>query len=211
MFSVSIVSAQKKKAFNNLTDSISYAFGVSMYEGTKNFSHELDYDMVMKAIKDSEKDKALMSGEEANEYITLIHNQSKDEAMKKAKEESVAFLEKNKDEEGVEVTESGLQYKVVNKGDGANPTKNSRVKVHYEGTLIDGTIFDSSYSRGEPAEFNLSAVIPGWTEGLQLMPAGSEYIFYIPADLAYGDREVGGVIPPGSALIFKVELLEIVK
>jgi FKBP-type peptidyl-prolyl cis-trans isomerase len=120
-----------------------------------------------------------------------------------------AFLEKNKTEKGVIVTPSGLQYKVEVMGKGPKPAATDKVNVHYEGTLIDGTIFDSSYKRGEPISFPLNGVIKGWTEGLQLMPVGSTFIFYIPSDLAYGDRGAGGQIPGGATLIFKVELLGI--
>ena len=119
-----------------------------------------------------------------------------------------AFLEANKAVEGVQVTESGLQYKVVKMGKGKKPSITDKVKVHYHGTLIDGTVFDSSVERNKPAEFGLTQVIAGWTEGLQLMPVGSKFTFYIPYELAYGDRETGS-IKPYSALIFEVELLGI--
>ena len=119
-----------------------------------------------------------------------------------------AFLEANKAVAGVQVTESGLQYKVEKMGKGKKPSATDKVKVHYHGTLIDGTVFDSSVERGEPIVFGLNQVIPGWTEGVQLMPVGSKFTFYIPYQLAYGDRETG-VIKPYSALIFEVELLGI--
>ena len=119
------------------------------------------------------------------------------------------WLEENKLRDGVKVTESGLQYEVLKAGKGAKPTAESTVKVHYEGTLIDGTVFDSSYQRGEPIEFPLNGVIKGWTEGLQLMPVGSKYKLYIPSELGYGERGAGQSIPPYSTLIFTVELLEI--
>jgi FKBP-type peptidyl-prolyl cis-trans isomerase len=119
------------------------------------------------------------------------------------------FLEQNASAEGVQVTESGLQYNVISEGDGAKPVAEDRVKVHYRGTLIDGTEFDSSYSRGEPASFALNQVIAGWTEGVQLMNVGSKYRFVIPYDLAYGERGAGGTIGPFETLIFEVELLDI--
>jgi FKBP-type peptidyl-prolyl cis-trans isomerase FklB len=126
------------------------------------------------------------------------------------KEAGLAFLEANKAVAGVQVTESGLQYKVTKMGKGKKPSATDKVKVHYHGTLIDGTVFDSSVERGEPIVFALNQVIPGWTEGLQLMPVGSKFTFYIPQELAYGDRETGS-IKPFSALIFEVELISIEK
>ena len=116
------------------------------------------------------------------------------------------FLEENKTKEGVQTTASGLQYKVIKMGDGEKPTASQKVKVDYEGRLIDGTVFDSSYKRGQPATFQVNQVIKGWTEALQLMPVGSKWELYIPYELAYGDRETGGDIKPYSALIFKVKL-----
>jgi FKBP-type peptidyl-prolyl cis-trans isomerase len=120
-----------------------------------------------------------------------------------------AFLAENASKEGVMVTESGLQYKVITEGSGPKPQATDQVTVHYRGTLLDGTEFDSSYSRGEPATFGLNQVIPGWTEGVQLMNVGSKYEFYIPANLAYGERGAGASIGPNSTLIFEVELISI--
>jgi len=132
------------------------------------------------------------------------------EEAKLNKEVGQKFLESNKNNPGVYQTPSGLQYKVIKMGEGPKPTSTDKVKVHYEGKLINGKVFDSSYERGEPIEFELNQVIPGWAEGLTLMPVGSIFELYIPSDLAYGDRSIGE-IPAGSTLIFKVELLEIVK
>ncbi len=125
------------------------------------------------------------------------------------KAEGQKFLEENAKKEGVHVTPSGLQYKVIEEGVGTRPKATETVKVHYRGTLIDGTEFDSSYKRGEPISFGLNQVIAGWTEGLQLMKTGAKYELYIPYNLAYGERGAGGVIPPYAALIFEVELLEV--
>ncbi len=120
-----------------------------------------------------------------------------------------AFLAENAKKAGIVVTESGLQYEVLNAGSGAKPGRSDKVRTHYHGTLIDGTVFDSSYNRGQPAEFPVSGVIAGWTEALQLMPVGAKYRLYIPHNLAYGERGAGGAIKPYSALIFDVELLDI--
>ncbi|MCE9677826.1 FKBP-type peptidyl-prolyl cis-trans isomerase [Shewanella sp. AS1] len=132
------------------------------------------------------------------------------EIAEKTKAESAAYLETNKAKEGVTTTVSGLQYEVLKQADGEKPAATDTVEVHYVGTLIDGTQFDSSVARGEPAKFPLNRVIPGWTEGVQLMSVGSKYRFVIPAELAYGSRDTGS-IPPNSTLIFEVELLSIEK
>jgi FKBP-type peptidyl-prolyl cis-trans isomerase len=133
------------------------------------------------------------------------------EIKESEKSKGVKFLEANKKKAGVKVTSSGLQYEVIKLGNGKKPVASNSVKVHYTGTLIDGKKFDSSVDRGQPAEFRLDQVIPGWTEGLQLMPVGSKFKFYIPAELAYGDNPPGEPIQPGSTLIFEVELFEIKK
>jgi FKBP-type peptidyl-prolyl cis-trans isomerase len=134
----------------------------------------------------------------------------KESELEKNKAAGKAFLDKNKQDPEVQVTASGLQYKVLVMGEGPKPASaNNRVRVHYEGTLLNGTVFDSSYQRGQDITFRLNEVIAGWTEGVQLMPVGSKFIFYIPSDLAYGDRGIQGVIPPGATLIFTVELLGI--
>ena len=143
---------------------------------------------------------------EFEKMMQQIQNSLKD----REKAKGAAFLAENKKKEGVVETASGLQYKVVKMGTGAKPSATDRVKVHYHGTLIDGTVFDSSVQRGEPITFGLNQVIAGWTEGVQLMPVGSKFIFYIPSNLAYGDRAAGS-IKPGSTLIFEVELLDIEK
>lgn len=161
---------------------------------------------------------AVMSGADAQNYLNKLMEarQAAAQAVQAEKNKEIAaegeaFLAENKTKEGVVTTESGLQYKVIKMGKGAKPAATDKVRVHYHGTLIDGTVFDSSVERGEPTEFPLNAVIKGWTEGLQLMPVGSKFVFYIPYQLAYGERGAGDMIGPCQALIFEVELLEIVK
>ena len=148
-----------------------------------------------------------MDGTQAGEYIQNTLNNIKYGSVK---EDGEAFLVANKEREGVKVTDSGLQYEVIKMGKGKKPAATDRVKVHYHGTLIDGTVFDSSVERGEPIVFGLNQVIPGWTEGVQLMPVGSKFKFYIPQELGYGAQSAG-TIPPYSTLIFEVELLGIEK
>ena len=158
-----------------------------------------------------ESDSAIFTSEQAIEYINIIMEAKSKARNAKAIEKGEQFLAENAKREGVFTTESGLQYEVVTMGEGEKPTAESTVKVHYHGTLIDGTVFDSSVDRGEPIEFPLNGVIKGWTEGVQLMPVGSKFKFYIPYQLAYGERGAGELIGPCETLIFEVELLEIVK
>ena len=174
---------------------------------------ELKLNIIKVALLDNLKKEAnvLMNAEEATEWLNKTMEAKEAEKNKALSAEGEAFLAENAKREGVFVTESGLQYEVVTMGEGEKPTAESTVKVHYHGTLIDGTVFDSSVQRGEPIEFPLGGVIKGWTEGLQLMPIGSKFILYIPYQLAYGERGAGELIAPYSALIFEVELLDIVK
>lgn len=147
-----------------------------------------------------------------NNFFTEMEKKQHEAAAaagKAAKAEGEAFLAENSKKERIITTPSGLQYEILKEGNGRNPKATDSVRCHYHGTLIDGTVFDSSYQRGEPAAFGLNQVIAGWTEGVQLMKEGAKYRFYIPYNLAYGERGAGGAIPPYSALIFDVELLEI--
>ena len=168
---------------------------------------ETNYDMIKQGfINGLYNYTEQMDAQAANEYVQTVLNNKKYGETKAAGEQ---FLQENALREEVKVTESGLQYEVLVQGKGPKPTAEQTVKVHYEGTLVDGTVFDSSYQRGEPIEFPLNGVIKGWTEGLQLMSVGSKYKLYIPYELGYGERGAGQSIPPYAALIFTVELLEI--
>lgn len=152
-----------------------------------------------------------MSPEEAQKLINEYLEDLQQKATEAAQAESKAFLDENAKKEGVKVTASGLQYKVIKEGEGAQPTAEDEVTVHYTGKLLNGTVFDSSVSRGEPATFPLNRVIPGWTEGVQLMKEGAKYEFFIPSDLAYGPQGIPNAIPPHSTLIFEVELIKVIK
>lgn len=193
-------------------DSVSYAIGLSVGTNLKSQGMELNPDAVAKAIADLNADVEPPFDAQAADMMVRNYMQAQ---MAKQQEKNIQrgkdFLAENAKKKGVLVTESGLQYKVLTEGAGNHPTETSQVKVHYHGTLIDGTVFDSSVERGEPITFGLNRVIKGWTEGVQLMKPGAKYEFYIPSDLAYGDRGSGPKIGPHETLIFEVELLEIVE
>ena len=160
----------------------------------------------LKNVFSNEPETEMRIFEELNQSLELKNR----EIVFRVKEEGIEFLKQNKTKKGIKETKSGLQYTILRKGNGPNPTENSRVKVHYRGTVLSGEEFDSSYKRGEPSEFGLNQVIPGWTEGIQLMRPGAKFIFYIPQELAYGaNPNPRSGIKPYSLLIFEVELLEI--
>jgi len=196
-------------------DKMSYAIGVQLgtrFQSDGISGENINIEMLANGIKDvlAGKEPALDQQGIMDAMMTLqkIVTEGMEAKSSANKTESEAFLATNKEKEGVKVTASGLQYEVIKEGEGANPSPTSQVKVHYKGTLINGTTFDSSYDRGEPATFGLNQVIPGWTEGLQLMKPGAHYRFVIPSDLAYG-AQGQGPIPPSSTLVFEVELLEV--
>ncbi len=197
---------------------VSYMIGLDMAKSLAPIKDDLDVEVIAEAIAASFAGEApKLTDEQAlqiQEAFTakLQAKQAAEQAAKaiKGKEEGAAFLAGNKDKPSVKSTESGLQYRVERAGNGPQPTATDVVRVHYKGTLLDGTVFDSSYERGQPAEFGLNQVIPGWSEGVALMPVGSKYTFWIPSDLGYGEAG-GGPIPPNSMLTFEVELIEIVK
>lgn len=189
---------------------VSYALGMMIGDRILGQYGDLDFELLVDAMKSQKAgEETRMSMEEAQAALQAQQEKTAMEAAAKASVAGQAFLDDNMAREGVMVTDSGLQYEVLTAAEGAKPTIDDTVSVHYVGTLIDGTEFDSSIARGEPASFPLKGVIPGWTEGLQLMNLGSKYRFVIPSDLAYGDRGAGQAIGPGETLVFEVELLEI--
>lgn len=201
-----------------LEDSISYSIGQNVGKNLKDPDLKVNFEILAKAMKDAAEGRSLLSSEsmdkclmELNNRITTKRTAEMNAVKEKNKMIGDEFLAKNKTAEGVITLPSGLQYKILTTGNGAQPTSNDKVKVHYKGTLIDGREFDSSYKRNEPAVFGVTQVIKGWTEALQLMHVGDKWMLYIPSELAYGDRAAGELIQPGSTLIFEVELLEIVK
>ena len=192
-------------------DKISYAIGLSMGQNLmRSGVTSLEYADLAAGIKDVlEKNQPQISYQEAQQVLGKFFSELEEKIAGEAKAAGEAFLAENAKREGVKVTESGLQYEVIEATIGQKPKATDKVRVHYEGTLIDGTVFDSSYKRGESITFGLNQVIKGWTEGLQLMSIGSKYKLYLPYQLAYGERGAGANIPPYAALIFTVELLGI--
>ena len=217
VFGASTVLAQPK--LETEKDKLSYVVGTQIGGSLVQIKDEVDLNIVIEAMKHALDGKEpALTQEQAMEVQKAFAErmQAKQAARMQElattnKTEGEAFLAKNKSAAGVKTTASGLQYQVVTEGTGPKPAATDTVKVHYTGTLLDGTKFDSSVDRGQPAQFALNAVIPGWTEGLQLMPVGSKYIMWIPAELGYGDRGTPGPIGPNATLKFEVELLEIVK
>ena len=191
-------------------DKLSYSLGMIFGDHAAQNFGDIDYDILMEALKaQKEGSETLLSVGEAQNVLREQQAKAAEAQAAAAKAVGEKFLADNAARDGVTVTESGLQYEVVTAAEGAKPSVDDTVSVHYTGTLIDGTVFDSSVERGEPASFPLTSVIPGWTEGVQLMNVGSKYRFVIPSDLAYGDRGAGQSIGPGETLVFEVELLEI--
>ncbi|TMO70630.1 FKBP-type peptidyl-prolyl cis-trans isomerase [Pseudoalteromonas aurantia] len=200
--------------FNTDAEKASYGIGLQMGEQLKaNPFQGLNLHSVFEGMKDAYAGEAMRVEipeiQAAFEKINTEIQARREEESKVLAAEGIAFLEENAKRTEITVTESGLQYEVVATGEGEKPSAESKVRVHYHGTLINGTVFDSSYDRGEPAEFPVNGVIAGWTEALQLMQAGSKLRLYIPHELAYGERGAGASIAPFSTLVFDVELLEI--
>ena len=192
-------------------EKVSYALGLSLGNNLLGSGvNALDYAELAQGIQDvMEQKKPKMSYEEAQTVINDFFQSLQATGGEKAQGEGIAFLEENSKRAGIVTLASGLQYEILSEGSGATPTASDSVKVHYHGTLIDGKVFDSSVNRGEPATFGVTQVISGWVEALQLMPVGSKWKLFIPSELAYGAQGAGQAIAPHTALIFEVELLEI--
>jgi FKBP-type peptidyl-prolyl cis-trans isomerase FklB len=207
-----IFGQEKSPPFKDQKDKFSYSIGLNIGSNLSKQKIELNPDMVSAGIKDAIAGKPQLTQDQIKEVMTTFEKdmeQKQKAAGEKNAAEGAKFLEENKKKEGVKTTSSGLQYKVIKEGTGPQPKATDIVTVNYRGTLMNGTEFDSSYKRGEPATFPLNGVIKGWTEGVQLMKVGSKYQLFIPPQLAYGDRAVGPDITPNSTLIFDVELLGI--
>lgn len=206
-----------KSALKDQKQKVSYGIGFNLGQNLMRDQLDLDPQILAKGIVDAmTKQKPQMTEEEIRDTLLAFQKELRDQQeakMKKAQAENVTkgkkFLEANAKKEGVKTTKSGLQYKVVKSGKGKTPTEKDSVTTHYRGTLIDGTEFDSSYKRNQPATFPVSGVISGWTEALQLMKEGDKWQLFIPSDLAYGERGSGPDIGPNEVLIFDIELLKV--
>jgi len=225
LLSVSVITCQESENsksgpvdLSNKQVKYSYAIGMDIGRSLRNQYVEPDIDVLMKGLKASLKsNEDVMTYSDVAKALKEFQTDQREVVIQKRAEEAAEnkaagekFLAENKNKEGVKVTESGLQYKIITAGTGATPTAKDRVKVDYKGTFINGETFDSSYDRGEPAVFSVGGVIPGWTEGLQLMKVGAKWELYIPSDIAYGENGTRNM-KPNQTLIFEVELLEIVK
>mgnify|MGYP003665457661 FL=1 len=216
--------AQKKVELTTDVQKEAYSVGGSIgkymsghIKEQEELGFTVDRNMVIKGFSDGLGEEMLLTEEEMQTVLQNLDKKLNDKRLEQAEAlaaksiaEGKKFLEENKAKEGVTTTESGLQYEVLEPGTGEKPAAEDTVEVHYRGTLIDGTEFDSSYARGETAKFPLNRVIPGWTEGVQLMPVGAKYKFVIPSELAYGERDTG-TIPANSTLVFEVELVSVEK
>jgi FKBP-type peptidyl-prolyl cis-trans isomerase FklB len=201
----------KEVQLNNEIDSVSYSLGVNIAQNIKSQGmDEVNVDALAKAFHDVLGDQTLKIDQTTSSMVINTYFQSlQTSRAEKSKEAGIAFLEENKAKDNIVTTESGLQYEILTEGTGTIPKEDDTVTVHYHGTTIDGTVFDSSVDRGEPVSFPVNGVIMGWQEALQLMPVGSKWRIYVPSELAYGERGAGRDIGPNETLIFEVELLGI--
>ena len=206
LFLMSQVSAQENLVLKNQKDKVSYIIGLNIGKDLKRQSIDISPKILAEGVQQAlAGSKPLLTEQEIQETMTAFQK----EMMAKQKERGEAFLAENKKKEGVKTLPSGLHYKVIKAGTGKKPKLNDTVTTHYRGTLIDGTEFDNSYKRGQPASFPVSGVLPGWTEALQLMEEGAKWQLFIPPNLAYGERGAGGIIGPNATLIFEIELISI--
>lgn len=200
-------------------DKVSYSIGLDIGKNFKNQGIDVDPTVLARGMRDAMAgNKPLLTEDEVQQVMIEFQMTMREQHLKKQQalaeknaKEGAAFLATNKGKEGVKTTASGLEYKVIQEGTGKTPAPEDTVTAHYRGTLLDGTEFDSSYKRGQPASFPVSGVIPGWTEVLQLMKVGAKYIVWIPSHLGYGERGAGNVIGPNALLIFEIELLDVQK
>ncbi len=207
----------KKISLESDNDRISYAIGMDIGRNLKQQQLDVNPKILAAGLQAMlSGGETLLTQEEMQQAIAMWQQEMQQKMAEQNKmlaeqnrQAGLEFLEENKAKEGVQVTDSGLQYEVVEKGEGPSPTLKDTVVAHYKGTLIDGTVFDSSYERGQPATFPLQGLIPGWQEALTMMHEGGKWKLYVPSDLAYGDRQAGEHIKPGSTLIFDIELLEV--
>lgn len=208
---LSIKTTMSAQKLTNEIDSVSYSLGVNIGENIKTQFPDIDLKNFELAIKDvlDEKKEPKISAVDAQKVIQNYFQKQQAKASKSVIEEGKKFLEENSKKDGIITLESGLQYQVLKSAEGPKPTINDQVTTHYHGTLLDGTVFDSSIERGQPATFPVSGVIKGWTEALQLMTVGSKWKLFVPYDLAYGERSAGPKIGPYTTLIFEVELISI--
>ena len=208
----SVFGEDKSTPLKDSKDKVSYSIGLNIGLNLKKQNVSINPDTFVLGLKDALAGKPQMTEEQVKETMTAFEKEMIDKQKAtgvKNGADGEKFLAENKKKEGVKTTASGLQYKVVKEGTGAQPKEKDTVMANYRGTLIDGTEFDSSYTRGQPATFPVSGVIKGWTEALQMMKVGSKYQLFIPANLAYGERAIGPDIGPNSTLIFEVELLDV--
>ncbi len=217
LLTFTLAAAQDKSPLKSQQDKISYSIGLSIGRNFKGQGIEIAPDALIRGVRDAmEGNTPLLSDEEIRMVMFAFQMEQRGKQQERSqqigeknKREGEAFLAKNRQKPGVTTAVSGLQYKVITEGTGKSPSVNDAVTAHYKGTLIDGTVFDNSYDRGEPARLSVSGVIPGWTEALQMMKVGAKWLLWIPAQLAYGERGAGQHIGPHTMLIFEIELIAI--